>query len=92
VCVQGRGAARVAEIARSLAAIGLELWVVGTPITGLDAPLFALPEVPELLSPLLALVPIQLFASFLADINGANPDEFRCDEPVHGAAFAKLVF
>jgi glutamine---fructose-6-phosphate transaminase (isomerizing) len=90
--VPGRGAERVAEITRSLDAIGVGLWIVGTPVPGLDAPAFALPDMPELLTPLLALVPLQLFASRLADLNGANPDEFRCDEPVHRSAFAMLAF
>lgn len=90
--VPGPSASRVAEIARALAAIGVHLWVVGSPVNGLDAPCFALPELPEVLTPLTALIPMQLFSVALAALNGANPDEFRCDEPVHRAAFSLLNF
>ncbi len=43
---------------------------------------FELPPVPELLSPLLAALPLQLLACFTAERRGTNPDSFREDEPV----------
>jgi len=92
VHVSGRGSARVAEIGRTLAAIGARLWVVGQAIDGVEATTFALPETPELMSPLLAVVPMQLLASQMADRLGTNPDEFRQDDPVYDRAFNLLRF
>jgi glucosamine--fructose-6-phosphate aminotransferase (isomerizing) len=43
-------------------------------------------EVPELLSPLLAVVPLQLIAYHLALVSGSNPDTMRADEPAHARA------
>ncbi len=91
VNVPGPAAERVREIAAVLDAIGAELWVVGQPIGGLGhANTFALPEVPELLSPLLAVVPIQLIAYQMAVLKGINPDTFRRDDPRYASAFGLL--
>jgi glucosamine--fructose-6-phosphate aminotransferase (isomerizing) len=43
---------------------------------------FELPPVPEALSPLLAVLPLQLLACFTAERRGTNPDSFREDDPV----------
>lgn len=50
----------------------------------------ALPRTPELLSPILAVVPLQLFAYHLALRRGVNPDVMRADHPAHGRARAEL--
>ncbi len=50
----------------------------------------ALPPVPELLSPILAIVPLQLFTYHLAVVRGANPDVMRADQPAHARAHAAL--
>jgi glucosamine--fructose-6-phosphate aminotransferase (isomerizing) len=55
-----------------------------------DAPVFALPTVPELISPLLAVVPMQLLAYHMAVLKGLNPDTFRRDDPVYKDAFGLL--
>lgn len=91
VNLPGPATGRVREIAAVLDAIGAELWVVGQPIEGLDrAVVFTLPEIPELLSPLLAVVPIQLLAYQMAVLKGVNPDTFRRDDPRYAAAFGLL--
>jgi len=91
VNVPGPAAARVAEIAAVLAAIGARLWLVGAPVTTVPtARVFALPELPELLSPLLAVVPMQVLAYHLAALGGINPDRFRRDEATYAAAFGLL--
>ena len=89
VHVPGAAAERTAEVGRVLAAMGARLWVVGTTIPDLpaetDATTFALPEaadLPEELSPLLAVVPMQLFALRMAEARGVDPDTFRRDDPV----------
>ncbi len=91
VSVPGRAMERVREIALVLEAIGAELWVIGRPVEGLSrAAIFSLPEMPELLSLLLAVVPVQLLACQMAAVKGVNPDTFRRDDPRYAAAFGLL--
>jgi glucosamine--fructose-6-phosphate aminotransferase (isomerizing) len=90
--VPGAGQERAAAIARVNAAMGGEIWTVGQPIADLPSVHFALPEAPEMISPLLAVVPMQLLASRMAAIRGTNPDDFRRDDPIYAAAFAKVGF
>ncbi|MGH2532846.1 MAG: SIS domain-containing protein [Thermomicrobiales bacterium] len=89
--VPGRASERVAEIAAVLHAIGARLWIVGQPVEAApEAIVFALPEVPELISPLLAVVPMQILAYQMAAEKGINPDTFRRDDEVYKAAFGLL--
>lgn len=91
VHVPGRATERVREIGLVLDAIGAELWVIGRPVEGLTgAAVFTLPETPELLSPLLAVVPVQLLACQMAAVKGVNPDTFRRDDSRYAAAFGLL--
>ena len=91
VNVAGPAAPRVAEIARVLAGIGARLWLVGQPVPAVpQATVFRLPELPELLSPLLAVVPMQILAYHMAVLGGINPDRFRRDDPTYAAAFGLL--
>lgn len=46
----------------------------------------ALPQAPEFLTPMLYLVPLQLFTYWLALDRGRNPDLFRLDDPKHQVA------
>src|SRR5689334_25112042 len=87
VHVPGAAERRVAEISAVVKAIGAELWVVGESLlTAPDALTFALPPLPELLSPLVAVVPMQLFAYEMAAAKGVHPDTFREDDPRDKAA------
>ena len=74
---------------------------VGTPVVGIveegDTELSALcadtvtlPRIPELLTPILAVVPLQLFTYHLALHRGTNPDTMRAHQPAHGRARAGL--
>ena len=45
-----------------------------------------LPSVTEALSPIVYVVPLQLFTYWLALDRGRNPDTFRLDDPTHQAA------
>lgn len=91
VNVPGAAFGRVSEIARVLDAIGARLWLVGAGVEGLPAArVFALPELPEVLSPLLAVVPIQMLAYELAVVRGIHPDLFRRDDPRYAAALGLL--
>ncbi len=72
---------------------------IGAPVVGIveegDAEISALcahtvtlPPIPELLTPILAVVPLQLFTYHLALQRGTNPDTMRGEEPAHGRARA----
>lgn len=94
VVVNAAGAAcaeRVAEITRVLAAIGANVWLIGSPVGGVDsARVFTLPELPEPLSPLLTVVPVQMLAYEMAVVRGIHPDLFRRDDPRYAAAYGLL--
>ncbi|MCA1647283.1 MAG: SIS domain-containing protein [Chloroflexi bacterium] len=89
--VTGRAAERVAQIARVLEAIAARVWLIGGGVDGLmQADVFALPAITELLSPLLAVVPVQILAYHMAVERGINPDLFRRDDPRYAAALGQL--
>jgi len=90
--VAGPAADRVGAIARVNQAMGGVIWTVGAPIEGVSGPVFLLPEVPEAISALLAVVPMQLLASRLSALKGTNPDSFRMDDPLYNAAFTRVGF
>lgn len=91
VNVPGAGADRTAEIAAVLDAIGAHVWLVGQAATEVPAATtFALPAMPEVLSPLLTLIPMQLLAYQMAVRNGVHPDTFRRDVPRYAAAFSRI--
>jgi glucosamine--fructose-6-phosphate aminotransferase (isomerizing) len=56
----------------------------------LAAETIALPEVDELLSPILTIVPLQLFIYHTAVHRGVNPDLTRSDDPAYGRARSAL--
>ncbi len=74
---------------------------VGAPVVGIveegDSELSSrcahtviLPPVPELLTPILSVVPLQLFTYHLALQRGINPDTMRAHQPAYGRARAGL--
>jgi glucosamine--fructose-6-phosphate aminotransferase (isomerizing) len=88
VHVAGAAQERTAEIARVLEAIGARLWVIGQPLSGLAC--FELPPLPEVISPLLTVVPVQMLAYQMAVVRGINPDRFRRDDPRYADALGLL--
>jgi glucosamine--fructose-6-phosphate aminotransferase (isomerizing) len=91
VNVPGAAAPRVAECAAVMDALGALLWLIGDGVAATPtAHVFRLPELPELLSPLLAVIPIQLLAYQMAALKGVHPDLFRRDDPRYAAAFGKI--
>jgi glucosamine--fructose-6-phosphate aminotransferase (isomerizing) len=60
-------------------------------LAALAAETITIPPVPELLSPMLTVVPLQLFTYHLAVHRGVNPDTMRADQPRHGRARAGLA-
>ncbi|MDQ6669846.1 MAG: SIS domain-containing protein [Chloroflexota bacterium] len=93
VNVAGRAAERVGQITRVLDAVGARMWLIGGHVEGLvrQPTVFALPDLPELISPLLAVVPVQLLAYHMATVKGINPDLFRRDDERYAAAFKLLT-
>ena len=49
-----------------------------------------LADLPETLTPLLTVVPLQMLAYQMAVLKGLNPDTFRRDDPVYKGAFGLL--
>jgi glucosamine--fructose-6-phosphate aminotransferase (isomerizing) len=92
VNVPGHAYERVAAICAVAEAMGGTLWVVGSAgDTTPDAALFALPELPEMISPLLAVVPMQMLAYTMAALRGTHPDMFRRNDPRYKEAFGLLT-
>ena len=87
--------ARCLDVARVAKAIGAAVIALvaedDRAIGALAAETIALPEVPELLSPIAAVVPLQLLTYYLAVQAGANPDTLRAEQPAHGGARAAVA-
>ena len=87
--------ARCLDVARVASAIGAAVVALvaedDREIGALAAETIALPEVPELLSPIAAIVPLQLLTYHLAVQAGANPDTVRAEQPAHGRARAAVA-
>ena len=94
--VSGPSLDRMGDLMRALSIIGTKPWPVGDhPMDDIEAegsgrrdalPPFRTPSAPEVLSPLLTVIPLQLLACFTAELRGTNPDSFREDDPI----FAKV--
>jgi glucosamine--fructose-6-phosphate aminotransferase (isomerizing) len=95
VAPPGPSRERCAAAARLAREVGAAVVVLGDPddreITALADETIALPDVDELLSPIVAVVPLQRFTYGLALARGVNPDTMRADHPAHGRARAALA-
>jgi glucosamine--fructose-6-phosphate aminotransferase (isomerizing) len=92
ITAPGNAYDRVAGICAVADAMGGKLWIVGAPVPATpDATSFTLPELPEMLSPLLAVVPMQMLAYTMAVLRGTHPDTFRRDDPRYKEAFGLLT-
>ena len=92
VSMHGASTRRTAAIAKALGMIGLAIWSTGDADPEVPGGThFALPSTHELISPLLTVVPIQIFAYFLAATRGTHPDRFRREDPVYADAFGLLT-
>jgi glucosamine--fructose-6-phosphate aminotransferase (isomerizing) len=85
---------RCLDVARLAREIGASVVALVREDDGELAPLaaetIAIPATDELLSPILTVVPLQLFTYHTALLRGANPDVMRADQPAHGRARAAL--
>jgi glutamine---fructose-6-phosphate transaminase (isomerizing) len=88
----GPAHARAGDAARVAAEIGVPLIALvaegDREIAPLAAETIALPPVPELLSPIVAIVPLQLITYHLAVATGADPDGMRGTQPAYARARA----
>ena len=78
VRLPGPSADRAAEFARVMDRIGMRLWVVGESALDVNpVAIFDVPNVPEMLSPLVTLIPMQMLAYQVALIRQMNPETFN---------------
>jgi glutamine---fructose-6-phosphate transaminase (isomerizing) len=83
---------RTSDVAQVLDLIGTRIWLVGQGLTTVPgATAFELPELDELISPILAVVPMQILAYQMAVLRGANPDRFRRDDPRYANALRTIT-
>ena len=91
----GPARARTFDVARAARAIGAEVLALAREDDGeaaaLAGEIIALPEVDEALSPIPAVIPLQLLAYHIAVARGHNPDLLRADDPAHARARAALA-
>ncbi len=94
VAPPGPGRERCLDAARAAKEVGAPVVALGREddreLRALAAETIALPPAPELLSPILAVVPLQLFTYHTALRRGVNPDTMRGDQPAHGRARAAI--
>lgn len=89
---RGPGLDRAIEIGNALKAIGVNLVAVGSAADEVDGADFDLTvhRLPEVLAPIVNVVPLQWIAYFAAKRRGVNADVFREDEPAYKHAIAQL--
>lgn len=90
ITAPGPAAERVAATAGIARDVGVRTVFAGIDPAGGALHLPGLERLPEVLTPIAAVVPLQLLACFLAAERGANPDSFRQDDPRYKAAFGKV--
>jgi glucosamine--fructose-6-phosphate aminotransferase (isomerizing) len=90
VAPPGPSRERCLDAARVAKAIGTPVLALAREddreMAGLAAETIALPELDELLSPILTIVPLQLLAYHVAIRRGVNPDTVRVTEPPYARA------
>jgi glucosamine--fructose-6-phosphate aminotransferase (isomerizing) len=96
VAAHGPALDRTKDVIRALDIVGARLLIVADEravpeLPATDGHIIPFASVPEPLSPILAVVPLQLLAAFTADICGTNPDNFRFDEERYKRAIESLT-
>jgi len=92
VSASGASTHRTAAVATGLAEIGCVVWSIGDADPAISgATHFAMPATYELISPLMNVVPIQIFAYHLAVTRGTHPDRFRREDSIYADAFSLLT-
>lgn len=87
IAAHGPALERTLELVRLLGIIGAHRLVVADERVAKDVPdgaeVITYAAVPEALSPILSVIPLQLLAAYTAELRGANADNFRVDDPVY---------
>lgn len=91
IAAHGPAMERTVDMVRALHLIGARLLIVADErvVAGLpaeaasDATIIPFAAVPEALSPILAVIPLQILAALTAELRGVNADSFRADDPVY---------
>lgn len=90
VAPPGPGYERAMNVARASIAVGAQVWGLvqegDTLLSELCTERFTLPVVPEFWSPLVYVLPLQLFTYYLTLARGAHPDLFQQNNPRQAAA------
>ena len=90
VAPPGPGYERAMNVSRAANAVGAPVWGLlqegDALLSGLATDQFTLPPVPEFWSPLIYVLPLQLFTYYLALSRGAHPDLFQQNNPRQAAA------
>jgi glucosamine--fructose-6-phosphate aminotransferase (isomerizing) len=97
ISVKGHGQARMADFLLAMSEIDPHTWLIGESPTGETEELFKNEgwsrfavsdgvDLPEELTPLLAALPVQLLAEFLAAARGTIADSFRADQDAYKRA------
>jgi glucosamine--fructose-6-phosphate aminotransferase (isomerizing) len=101
ISVKGAAQSRMADFLLALSEIGSRVWLIGEAPTMETAGLFNRQgwsrfaigdgeDLPEELTPLLAALPVQLLADFLATARGTNADSFRKDQEAYERAGSRF--
>jgi len=101
ISVKGAAQSRMADLLLASSEIASHVWLIGEAPTTETANLFSRQgwsrfeicdnrDLPEELTPLLAVLPVQLLADFLATVRGTNADSFRKDQGAYDRAGARF--
>jgi glutamine---fructose-6-phosphate transaminase (isomerizing) len=101
ISVKGAAQSRVADFLLALSEIGCRVWLIGEAPTKETADLFSRQgwssfavcdgvDLPEELTPILTVLPVQLLADFLAAARGTNADSFRKDQEAYDRAGSRF--
>src|SRR5712691_6727076 len=101
ISVRGPAQARMADFLLALSEIGSRVWLIGEAPTMETAGLFNRQgwsrfavcdgvDLPEELTPMLTVLPVQLLADFLATARGTNADSFRKDQEAYDKAGSRF--
>jgi glutamine---fructose-6-phosphate transaminase (isomerizing) len=101
ISVNGAARSRIADFLLALSEIGSHVWLIGVAPTPETAGLFSRKgwsrfavcdgvDLPEELTPMLTVLPVQLLADFLATARGTNADSFRKDQEAYDRAGSRF--
>ena len=101
ISVNGAAQARMADFLLALSEIGSRVWLIGEAPTLEMAGMFSRQgwsrfavcdgvDLPEELTPMLTVLPVQLLADFLATARGTNADSFRKDQEEYDRAGSRF--